>query len=608
MQAASPRKITQNALWIAVLVLLIFFASRTMRLADIEMHANETVTMWQTTGGNLSQVLNWVPFDWGPLPNTLLYSWQLIFGVGSIWARVLSLLIYCIGTAAVYRIAYDWGKIPAAALATLSYTALQFSIYDSLEIRGYGLLITLLTLALLLTARYFARPRLNYGIALTVCLAISAYTQVTTVVAVAMLGLFTIVVYPPKRLLHWLPIGLCTLLLSIPELIRQNQTVTSHTSGATASYLEKITTRPLPQYLEELITFQTGAPTFWLGLLAVATILLLIYRRKTTRTWRGILTWILIGTTAFYLLLPFIDASNFRHSWWLLPALALLTGGGLALLRSPGPVIAAAALAVVAFLPMEVDRYASSDFYPVQAGIKWMQARMQWGDVVVLDPHRTCGSAAEWDLYMRGYFPNGLTFTNEPGNHRRVWYVQFDGWQDPELFEQVKDGRMAREFFGPPECLFRLYEGSPDSIGIAFENGMRFHGFDVITPTPFYANALPIHPEETVRIRLWWSVDEPLEADYSVGLHTYQGEQLLAQTDSGPQVIEGPQETSQWQAGGFYVEEREIQPPSIAPTIGAADYILYLVVYQWWDGQRFAAPGTDEEQKLSLLPITLYQR
>ena len=62
-------------------------------------------------------------------------------------------------------------------------------------------------------------------------------------------------------------------------------------------------------------------------------------------------------------------------------------------------------------------------------------------------------------------------------------------------------------------------------------------------------------------------------------------------------LLNGPPETSRWQPGKLYIEERELKLPYPLTT---GTYDIRLAVYQWWDSVRIAAPGTDENTMLRL--------
>lgn len=183
-------------------------------------------------------------------------------------------------------------------------------------------------------------------------------------------------------------------------------------------------------------------------------------------------------------------------------------------------------------------------------------------------------------------------------HYRHIWYLKEDGagWHNSEFGAKVKENHIEGIFVGLYKALFRLYEAPPDAEGILFENGMRFHGMEVVGESP---RPLVRREGDSVRLRLWWTVDRPVEADYSIALHIYRRDALAAQSDSGPQLIDPslPGQTSAWQPGRYYIEERELTLPDFMPS---EEYPIYLTVYQWWDGQRINAPGVNADSLLDI--------
>ena len=178
----------------------------------------------------------------------------------------------------------------------------------------------------------------------------------------------------------------------------------------------------------------------------------------------------------------------------------------------------------------------------------------------------------------------------------------------------METDRLASIFVGPSECLLRLYEGAPDAVGVPFDNGLRFRGIEVLRDDRPLLSPPVLHKAEPLRVRLWWSVDHPLEADYSIALHV-NGEdgELIAQSDGAPQLISVSPVNSPpnadmmtWLPGQLYVEERTIDiPPLARSSSGLHDLSLMLLVYQWWDGVRLGAPGVDGEMRLPLMTVAV---
>jgi hypothetical protein len=193
-------------------------------------------------------------------------------------------------------------------------------------------------------------------------------------------------------------------------------------------------------------------------------------------------------------------------------------------------------------------------------------------------------------------FPLYPQIVADPTGFRRVWYLQVDGRQDSQTKQAVQHNREAGEFSGPWDALLRLYEGAPDQTGIPFANGLRFHGLDILDST---LPAISVRREgETIRLRLWWSVDRLLDRDYSIGVYVLGPDgALLASADGAPAVRAAPWETSRWTPGVYYIDHRELVLP---PSMVTASYPLFMAVYQSQDNVRVAAPGVRDDLLLTV--------
>ena len=183
----------------------------------------------------------------------------------------------------------------------------------------------------------------------------------------------------------------------------------------------------------------------------------------------------------------------------------------------------------------------------------------------------------------------------------RVWYVVRDWDRDEDMEARVTEGRIAGKYIGPPGFLVRLYEAPPDSTGILFANGIRYHGM-TIDDLPSGPEGPVYHEGETIHFRLWWSADRPIDRDYSIGVYALFPTGVV-QSDR-PSIVDGPAETSQWQLDRWYVDERTIEiPASLVP----GTYDLKLAIYQFWDNQRIEARGyTDSDFLLHLGSIVVH--
>ena len=79
-------------------------------------------------------------------------------------------------------------------------------------------------------------------------------------------------------------------------------------------------------------------------------------------------------------------------------------------------------------------------------------------------------------------------------------------------------------------------------LAILFTNGMRFHGMDILSPSGRIALTGPLtaqHDFSTIRIRLWWSVDQAPTADYSVGTYLFFRGAVVDQVDGARREYTG---------------------------------------------------------------------
>lgn len=591
-----------------VLVLLLLFASRMLRTPAWEMNSDETWMIWQTFG-TPAEIIRWAPPEWPPLNMLLLGAWGSLAGIHPFVMRYSSILIFILGAAFTYRAGYSACSQPAkrwraGLIAMLVYGALGFGIYHSLTVRSYVIAIAFLPLVFWLAQRYFARPSLARAAMLGLSILFMFHIHLTSVFGFAMVGLYTLAAYRRQVWRWWLP-GLIALVPALPLII--DKLNTPNTAAI------KARDNPPPGFFEAMVDlFEKFTGELFIGwaiLFVLAGLLLWRHARACYPTMGALLVWIFAGPVLFYLLSDQLGFFSPRYTWWVMPALALWLGLGLAHLPRAGVIAAAVLLTGTAFWPVPIDRYSFQRLIPFEQNFAELSRHIKAGDVILIDPNcrasGACRAGYEWNYFTQAYFPDGgLKFVDSPEGHQRIWYVKQNGLHDKALEAQIWEDHIPRKFFGPGDFLFRLQEAPPDTAGIGFENGMRFHGADILN-----RSAPPVWREgETIHLQLWWSVDEPLTDDYSIGLYLVGHEGLLDQFDGPPQTINPnpagteapPQATSQWEPGRFYVEERSLTVPY---PIFEQDLALHMAVYQWWDGVRIAAPGVDAETRLKLFDI-----
>ncbi len=574
------------------LLLLLIAASRAMRLNVNfnEVTVDEVWSVWQTLGSP-NDIIRWTPYDWTPLYYLGLGAWRGLVGIHPVVLRWLSLLCFVIGAAAMIRVAQ---RLKASPLITmLAFAVPNYLIFMSVELRGYVFLLALYPLAIWFALRYLAVPHWRRMLPLVLAMTAMIYTSLTSMMALPMMGLFTLFLYP-RRLWRWFMPVIATIILCIPEILNKAELIVNRTRATF--------TIDLPPVIEALAAiYRTWASDLVVGWIILLGIALFFIRRDTRKALiAGLLMW---GTfpIILYVTNGQIGFFNQRYAWWVMVGLALLIGVGSA--HSPRWLrqMVVAALTLCLFIPLSIEPY---QILTTRLGwaFQWLETRVQPGDVILLDPQCNCGDLEIFDYYSQVYLAQRAQFVQAPRVYRRVWYITGAAGATPDVLAQVQQGRRADVFFGPPEGLFRLYEAPPNAEGILFANGMRFHGIDVLSST-----VLPLYHEgDTVRFRLWWSVDQQVPLDYSVSilLSNPTGTPIVQQ-DSAPQIMSAldlPHETSQWIINQFYIEERTLQLPD---TLGRAVYPLVMAVYWYGDQVRLNAPGISAEGFLHLADITV---
>ena len=591
-------RVHQLQLFLVVGLLLLMTASRLPRFNTQEFESDEVWTIWQTVG-TPAQILDWTPYDWTPLHYLTLGVWRGFTGLEPFTVRLFSFYVFLIGAALVYRVAKRLSNRNAALLGLAVFGAMGYMIYLSILIRGYIVITALMPLALLLTMNYFERPTgwrgIGRGILVGLCLAAMFYTHLTSVIAFVFLGIYSLI-FHWRSIWRWIVPGITGLLLALPEIIKTYQLVISR-----VKITAQIDQAPFSKAIGDLLSDYGGRWAIPMVIaLFVATVLLL---RQRTR-WKDrriilVAAWLLIPVLV-YLANSVLDFFDPRHLAWVMIGISIWIGWGLSL--TPRPVRIGVIVAAVIAMFAPIDSYSKYLVdAPYMATFPVLAQQVHQGDVFVIDPNEKEGTPEDWDYFTRAYFPNGLQIVSNPTGYRRVWYLKVDGRQDKATEAAIKNNRIEEQFVGPWDFLFRLYEAPPDVTGILFENGLRFHGADIIGEDvrsfPVFRKSQPIH------IRLWWTVDRPPTLDYSESLKLYDANNHLILQDDGAPLIPDAAQTSQWKPNQLYVEDRILTLPDNVIT-GA--YPLYLTTYYYSDPAKpFQAPGVDANGLLQIASIKI---
>src|SRR5260221_11853110 len=526
--AARSNHTARLTLLILTAILLVVAAIRILRLLPAGIIDDEVWSVWQTLG-TPQQIINWTPYDWPPLFYLIMGAWKGFVGIHPLADRYLSALLFLIGVAAMYSVTRRLThNNNAGLLAVIAYAGLGYSIHISVTQRGYVVLLTLMPVVLWLMVRYFDHPSWRRALWLAGCLGVMYYIHFPSIFGFVILGIFSLIVYPKRVWRWWLP-GVAAAGLIVPALIQRLSLAGSY-AQATQVIAQKLP--PFAQALTNLFGDLTGYTAIgWAVLMGIATIFVL-YRSRPYRLILALSFWILTPVL-LYVAQPIIGwFLTGRFLWWLLLGLAMWIGWGLSLipapLRRPGMSVGAAMMIVAMFMP--VPTLINDNPPPMIDNFTFLQQHIQPYDVILINPKFTTVAPMEWDYFSKAYFPEGIQFVTTPAGYRRVWYVTDEGY-DQNVAALGAKNRFPRESVGPARLHFQLYEAPPDAEGILFENGLRFHGLDFVgTVMP---GMVTYHLNETFRVRLWWSLDRPLDHDYSIGLYV-----LLVRAGAGQSAMQ----------------------------------------------------------------------
>lgn len=592
----SPHTPTRHLPILLAALLLVSFAIRLSYLDHYLMDVDEVWSIWQSLGSP-ADIWRWTPYDWGVLHYQITGLWANLTGIHPVTMRLSSVLIELLTLALIARLGRDLLQSDyGGLLAALAYLAFGRSLHNAITVRGYVLMTLFIALSACLMVRYLRRARFSRALPLAGSMAAAFYVHPIAAVPLLMLLWFALSAYRVHALRLIVP-GSLAALIAAPEIIAKARFVLNN--PARDAIISQIVPLTFPEAISRYASDFVGRwPEVWLILLTAVSLWLLVrYRLQALLTllWSGGGLLLL-----YYVLLPPFGSTlavGGRHLAWLLIVPALWIGCGLAKLPRVGTAIGSVGLLFIAFTPIDAALYTIPTPHLLDS-VPQLARLLQPGDEVVRDPTLADAPPEAWDYFARVYFPNtGIPFSNAPKT-RRVWYVYSAGKTIPEVYDLVTIGRVELASFGAPEMRFSLYAAPPDVLGVPFENGLRFNGAEILNAV---SPSLPTYREgESVQVRLWWSVDKPTGLDYSLALQITDTEgKLIAQSDNfdARSAPNSPEQLSQWQPGTYHLDTRSIILPNSLPT---GEYLLHVVVYQWWDGVRIRALQSDADGRLAV--------
>jgi hypothetical protein len=249
-----------------------------------------------------------------------------------------------------------------------------------------------------------------------------------------------------------------------------------------------------------------------------------------------------------------------------------------------------------ALFPLALAPWQPYDFRPhltdtpeVKDMLHYLDQHMETDDVLVMDPNCACGDPLIWWYYESTLTTHGIRHATiiDP-LPARVWYLVRQGKLDENLANCIAQNRIKTVYFGPGYFIATLHEGMG---AVQATYGDHIHlGRVEVTPAEF------AHVGEQISVSTWWSVDAPLDQDYSISLQVINSVNgsLLTQIDSGPIRQYTLAQTSAWEPGKVYRDDRSVTVPF--DIRGGGTYDLRVIVYQSATGNRLTATDQDGNQ------------
>ena len=598
-RAISQQRLVHMLLLVAVL--LVSFQIR-MSLLHHRNFDSDEVRLIRRSEGNVAQVIAWQPTDWPPLFNLVVSSWLHAVSNHPIVLRVVVVLWSLFGIAATYRVSQHlYGNAWSGFGAMLALAAVIYHMEFSIYLRGYIMAVALFPMTLWLTLRYFERPHWRRALSLALSIAMMFYTTYVSILAFAIIGVITILEFGLHIWRWWMPVML-SFVLVLPELLHKYTRLLTRFNSAEGANIQQA--QSIAHGIEILQDKFFGSTlVVWIVLFGLVSLILLLKQRRT-------IAWVFLGLLllAPFLLYAIVEARiiyhfHHRYVWWALLPMSLFIGAGVA---SAPRAIQIAIITILIGLTVFNRNVMAKRGGDYETAFKWIAENARAGDILVRDSGvcpAACGHGRmTWNYYEDYYLRDVVPRTNQLDDARRIWYVRASERIDRNLAERIGTGRIPADFVDGSQFFIQQWIAPPNPEGIRYDNGMRFHGLDILDEADNHQVGLvEVKEQTTMRVRLWWSVDEALTQDYSVSLRliTNKGKRLDREEDAPPQPIhlqlshpgDLPQSIMAWEAGQIYVEERTIDIPDLD-----SFYVshLYIIVYDWRDGTRFNAGGVND--------------
>lgn len=530
-----------------------------------------------------------------PLWFSSYWLWRQLVGESEFAARAQAAFYSLIAVAIVYRIGRDWFGAPRYGLyaAALLGVNAYFFVY-ALEIRPYGLIMMLVAASMWTYQRWLVRQSARWAFYYAVTVGLMLYIHYFLFVLMLVQAVYFVLRIPSRRLIRQgLGVAALVLLIWLPWLpfaawqvmhVRQAEIAGGNERGIIGA---GSTTEPtsVEAMMRLARTATNGQVILYGGILVVGAFLL--WRKEG---YRLALVWGVGVPAAAMVVNLAVAVYTPRYVVYLVVGLAAAAGAALAALPKR---IRLPALAVVIGLTF----WSLPQYIPVRIPLRDLYRQISAAagpdDVLFFDT----GGLEDPFVFKQAQrylapdvWARHTRDMEQAQAARRVWYITDEEWRTEitrARFAQIEQTHPLRQIIGRCDrqwCyLLQLLEAPPNAEAAIFGDALGFRGVDVDAVSA-----------QAASVRLWWTADDRIPLDYSIGLHLLDSAGMIVAQSDGPIIdwySRQPVQTSHMEPGKIYIDARTLLLPDDLP---AGDYQLALTVYQSWDQVRLTLPdGTD---------------
>ena len=203
--------------WLGAAVLLVAAFALIRHADDLSMWYDEVWTIFHSTG-TLEQIVRDRDLSWPLGYYLLLHAWIKLLGMNDFIVRAMNVLSGLLGTAFMIQAGRTLSSNRAGWLAGLAFGVSGYAVYFLLEVRGYGLMLTLAAALVCLHARWLKAPTWRRAIPYVLVQALLLYTRYADAMVIAALLGLHVLLSAPRLLWRWLVIAALSGLLFAPLL------------------------------------------------------------------------------------------------------------------------------------------------------------------------------------------------------------------------------------------------------------------------------------------------------------------------------------------------------------------------------------------------------